>query len=168
MGARRMTLADFYADNGFGQVSGRGQASYPEFPLHNAKLQELYKNVSADAPDVAVIVGQLDLARIYQEQGQHLQSAQALASADALLDQALATHGPGGRKWVVLLIAVLALFAVAYFGMRRKRRPPWLNAPKRRRRRRQLASPKSADDDEEGEEEEEGEEVGGDEDEDES
>jgi hypothetical protein len=153
MGARHMTLADFYADNGFGQVNGRGRASYPEFPSHNTKLQELYKHVAVDGPEVSVIISQLDLARVYQEQGQHLQVAESLASADALLNQALATHAPGGRKWVVLLVAVLALLAVAYIATRRKN-PARRLPPPRRRRRRRLAPPAKEDEDSEEDEDE--------------
>ena len=147
MGARHMTLSDFYADQGFGLVGGRGVVAYPEFPSHNVRLQQLYTFTSPDGPDVAVIVGQLDLARVYQEQGQHLQVAEALSNADTLLNRALTKYAPGGRRWVITLLVALAVVAVIW-AMRRgaarggitRNRPP-------RRRRRALPRPAPAEDD---------------------
>lgn len=151
MGARQLTLSDFYAENGFGQASDHGRRAYPEFPTQDGKLQELYKHVPMTSPALQPIIGQMDLARIHKEQGQHLQVASALAGADALLHQGLAQYAPEGRRWAAIIaIALVAL--VTWWALDKrakgKRQPPWLrNRPPKRRRRRRARAADLEDDD---------------------
>jgi hypothetical protein len=139
-----MTLADFYSDNGFGQVDAQGRRAYPEYPPLNTKLQELYKHIPSDSPTLAPILGQLDLARVHQEQGYLVETATALEQADQLLDLALQRHA-GSKRWLIVLAVVLAAIGAAVIWQRSKKRRRNLPPPRSRRRKR-LPPPKKAPD----------------------
>jgi hypothetical protein len=127
VGAKRQSLTEFLADNGFGEVGEAPNPQFPEYPPHNAQLQTaLAQGARPTDADLALCIDLMRQARQHHQMGNYDQEHQLLSQAHRQFG-ALAQPSDMQRKILILLL-VLAAAGVTWW--------VWKQSKKKKRRKR--------------------------------
>lgn len=135
MGAKRQSLTEFLADNGFGEVGDAPNPQFPEYPPHNAQLQTaLAQGARPTDADLALCIDLMRQARQHHQMGNYDQEHQLLAQAHrqfGALEQ-----DSGLQRKIILVLLVLAAAGVSWW--------MWKQSKKKRSRRRLRFQPNTS------------------------